>query len=120
MVGTVFEQVFANKDLLAVLNGCWRVTYYVLNRTAQEAVKSGHIRLDQVKVKADLRICDYREHLAGGMAGKVQVSYYEWPWFLNPSPSDWIRLHEGEDEFQLDYANAEGVVVMAQMLSTHS
>lgn len=120
MVGTVFEQVFANKDLLAVLNGCWRVTNYFLNRTAQEAVKSGHIRLDQVKVKADLRICDYREHLTGGMAGKVQVSHYEWPWFLNPSPSDWIRLHEGEDEFQLDYANAEGVAVMAQMLSTHS
>ena len=42
MVGTVFEQVFANKDLLAVLKGCWRVTNYFLNRTAQEAVKPGH------------------------------------------------------------------------------
>ena len=77
MVGTVFEQVFANKDLLAVLKDCWRVTNYFFNRTAQEAVKSSHIILDQVKVKADLRICDYREHLTGGMAGKVQVSYYE-------------------------------------------
>ena len=77
MVGTVFEQVFANKDLLAVLKGCWRVTNYFLNRTAQEAVKSGHIILDQVTVKADLHICHYRQHLAGGMAGKVQVSHYE-------------------------------------------
>ena len=51
---------------------------------------------------------------------KKKVSYYESPCFLDPSPRDWIRLHEGEDEFQLDYANAEGVVVMAQMLSNHS
>ena len=107
---TVFGRVFADKDLLALLKYCWRVTNYLVNRTAQEAVKSGHIRLDHVKVKADLLICHYKQHLAGGMAGKVQVSYYEWPSFLDPSPVSW-----GDD-----LVNTEGVVVMAQMLSTQS
>jgi len=86
---TVFASVFADKDLLALLKYCWRVTNYLVNRTAQEAVKSGHIHLDHVKVKADLLICHYKQHLAGGMAGKVQVSYYEWPSFLDPSPVSW-------------------------------
>ena len=107
---TVFGRVFADKDLLALLKYCWRVTNYLVNRTAQEAVKSGHIRLDHVKVKADLLICHYKQHLAGGMAGKVQVSYYEWPSFLDPSPVSW-----GDD-----LVNTEGVVVIAQMLSTQS
>ena len=70
------------------------MTNYCFNKTVQSDVTSGHIVINDVKVRVNMQISHYRLHLVRKLDHKFHVYDYHFPTFLALSPPNWYTLSQ--------------------------
>jgi hypothetical protein len=103
--------VFSDKELLHVyFRDCFTAKNFAFNKAARRSAAAGHLHIKPVAVRENIDFAEYRQYLAGDLAGKLRVCDMQWPRHLDPTakiPAEHLLNDDGEKP---------DVVLMTEML----